>query len=322
MAKDIERYIQLKQIVWKKRNRADFTPPRIDDILEQLWRKCPTAGSRHHPELPLHPLDLPKRCGAIDMAMAMPQGFGFRYTSYQPGRLPASIDPDFTGKDLKVEATPIRDSDGRNRDMAGTAMVIGWNQIMLVEASRGAGGCASLENCLNGLIARYISPGLARPLPTLRLTDVADHAVVAMLRRGGGAVEVVVGLSTPRDDPKGRYAKQVSALHREVKNTGMIRVTQTATKGLVLEEEAVLEALEELEHEEVDGVRIILRDGERLIGNNKCKIMSRVTLQDVGGGHHDPLVLLREMGDYLLKLQAPHDGVAVVTEDGQLADVN
>lgn len=317
MAKALQRNIYLKQIKYDTRPGSDFTPPAMDELLRNVFSAARTARDRHMPEvIDDEEFEEGTVCRFIDqrsISHSTP-GIGFRFGTYVVGEIPQAMHPTLT--DENADSQPITITDPETGEELQTVIhtsILVWNQVLLMENVRGAGGTSGLTSCLRGLLRRYIDP----QFPQIKLVDVSAHEVVAAIERGRGVREIEMDLASSQASNNSRYGHLLQQAKQLMGNVKLGRLLLRGEDGEIPTDGA-LEIVEEFEEGELDQIRLHLNNGETIRGD-QLRVRKPVVINDVGGRNPDRIQLLRQMRIYLTELRSESDGVRIIDSDGTIA---
>jgi hypothetical protein len=141
--------------------------------------------------------------------------------------------------------------------------------------------------------------------------------ISAAIDRAGGVKEVIIDVVASREEPSHRFGVLLKDARSKIGGTDLLRLEYRSSSENELTKDDVhdvLKAYEDLEAHEVDRLTLVLKDGAKFVGTEKCKVRKVLTFEN---GVVEA-VLLSRMADYLLELQRIDDGVCVLTPDGDL----
>ncbi len=147
------------------------------------------------------------------------------------------MDSEYT--DLVEE--PLTDADGNHRELVHPIHAVVVGEAMLLDLPRGAGGNAQLQRYLEFLLRKWY-PKHAH----LHLIDLMAPDVQQMIRRGGGAVELILRLAHTPKQKGSRYARPLAQLRNCVGNANTVTAIISGTAKTQLSESDILAAYEEV----------------------------------------------------------------------------
>lgn len=311
MSGTINRTILLKVVKFKPGKRKEFSPPRIDDVLQQAWDQSESVETLLYPSGNNIAGDR-RRCFMVD-GQSHKEGFSFQFCTYIPNSFPPSVELDFSGKEVDIDAIPVKDDDGNPRQVVSVTHVLAFGQVLIVESVKGSGGTHLLEDYLNFIVRKV--KGSKHPRP--HLYDAVSRDLKASITHGGGAVAVDLSLVQPNVQEGSIYANTLTKVQEKISGTEQVLISWRSKAGLDSDE--VLAAFNEAEtNDALDRIVIHLNNGET-INLSKYRIRRRVSVQSVRGNNPASSEMVMEMRSYLLSLMEPDDnGVAILTDDGQL----
>jgi hypothetical protein len=314
---NISRTIFLKSIELGIADDPKFVRRPLSKMVLDIAKKAKTVESRHFPTV--SGAGQGQRCAFIDKienAPGLSGGVIFRFCSYRKGHLPLGLTPDFSQPSVDVAASRLVDTKtSSKREPAAVLWAVAFGHVLVMESVRGPGGVGAMERYLWEAIRTLIDPHY----PRVRLLDVETHEAKAAIERGGGIKEVILDAVRAHNSADHTFGVLLNDAIKKVGGTDVVRLSYKATGDGQLKREDVLKAYDDLDADEVDRLVLFLRDGSQLVGNEVTRVRRVLKLEADSAGQINEGDLILEMCQFLLDLQKKHDGVSVITTDGNIA---
>jgi hypothetical protein len=314
MATKITRMLHLKCAHFKTRGKKDFVPPAIDALLLQVGQAAQGFAQRHYPP----PSALPQgtTCAFIENIRKRSKGDGvmFDVNSYVYGLTSEQFHPNFSLDKPDINTGPIKDQNGKLREILHTYRCIALGQAVVVEYNRGAGGIGLLEALLSYVFHQHCQVGL----PALALIDVTTSDLEQAIKAGGGVDSVSLKLVAGIKPPQGAYvAETLSGLRKHVKGAKQVSITWESNDE-VLDSASVLKVAKEyaVEDSPLDKISIALKDGGSIPSLERYRERRRIDVTVSQQG--TPTVTDIETGlrNYIDELRKLNDGWRVIDDNG------
>lgn len=314
MANTVERMLHLKCAHFKSGRRKNFVAPSIDSLLLQAAQAAPKFAQRHFPP----PSALPQgtTCAFIDNIRKRSKGDGvlFEINVYTFGQTSEQFHPDFSLSKPDINTGPIKDQNGKLREILHTYRCLALGQAVLVEYNRGAGGISLLEHLLSYIFHTYCQNNL----PSLALLDVTTSDLERAIKSGGGVDSVSLRLVGGMKPPEGAFvAGTLSGLRKHIKGAKQVSLTWDSDDD-VLDSASVIKVANEFRSDEspLDKISIALKDGGSIPSLEKYRERRRIEVGMSQTG--TPLVTDVETGlcNYLDELRLVVDGWRVIDDKG------
>jgi hypothetical protein len=308
------RTLQLKVVEYVEEDDPSIIP--IDELIQAIQKKSPSSWSERHVPA-IDEIEDGRQCSFIDEIAKPPAkcpGVTFRFASYIKGEKPPGLKNDFKGATADIAESILKDiKTDERREPAVAFHALAFGSAVIIEFVKGSGGMALLEKCLTALARRHVYS----KYPTIHLKDVASRELSAAIDRAGGVQEVILDIMSHRRNITHEFGAMLRDARSKIGGTAQLRLEYKADKESALTKADVMKAHNEYSDREalgIDNLVIVLKGGEKFIGDDKCKVCKRAEFE------HDPtpVAVVREMAEYLLELQEVEGGVAVLTPDGRI----
>ena len=309
MSDKVIRTINLKALNYKKGKKKDFSPPRIEDVLENSWNSATSTRELLFPKLGEKKDDLHF---FMTHGKKTKHGFTFQLCSFVPDYFPNSIPIDFDKKNIDVDPVQPTDDDGNPRQVVYVTHVLAFGNVLVVESVKGGGGSWGLSRYLTYLARKQNGA----KFPRIELIDTATRNVRLAIRNGGGAKSVELALAIPTSSEDCPYAKMLTEVNNQIGGSQKLKVTW---EGAKLSEAEVEDAFEEADYyDAIDRINIHLNNGD-VVNLGKHKIKTRVEVNAADGKNPNSTELTNELKKYLLELMKVKKGMSILTEKGNLS---
>jgi len=310
--------LYVKRIVFKTRKK-EFEPPRLEEFLAKHIKAKQPIRERHHPPLGQIDDDV-KHCLFIQGHRPLGNGaFEFSLCSYVPGSAPSQMTQSFDQPQVALVDDPIIDPDTKEpREVVVVAHCLVFGEALLATLPSNLGGQHVIANYLTFLLRKFGDP----KHPKVHLLDHMCPKLQKAIELGGGVDEVILKMShTIPGTPSSRFGKLLGAGRESIGGTNLFSSTFKAPKGSRLSTDDVLEAYEEFnDTSEIDNLVIVLKDTQRIVGNEKLKMRHRVEVSETKGRNPNAVELKRELRDYLAALRTPDENdERILNDDGRFA---
>lgn len=302
----VSRFLLAKRIRFRAGRRRDFEPPAIDAVLDAIVEGNATFRERHIP-VPEGNERLPAgtRCAYIDNIHKRAnrrRGVYFDVCSYTSQSPQDQINADFTRVKPDVISGPIVDRNGRSRDILGTIHCVALGEVLLVEASKGAGGLDVVAALLTSLARRFGDEGN----PGIALEDVTGASLRQDIDRGGGVEKMVLRTTDGAARREDSFSSRLVDLRTGVGRSHRVTV-QWDSGDDPLDADDVIAAMQDYQDPEtsLSAIKLTLKDGQQIKDVSKYRERRKILVQANEAGRPFVTEIETALWNYLDELRRP-----------------
>lgn len=322
--KQIAKTVYAKKIRFKAGRHKDFQPEPIEELLTRLQQIAPTWSKRHWPVVPDEGrLEPGVACAFIRRIVRRhhgdEKGLYFEVGSYTNGHAPDQMELDFNADEPDITTEPVRDAQGRVREIVIICRCVALGETLIVENVMGSGGVGGVQKLLSRLFSHFLTYGDARrKYPTIELLDVTSADLRTAILRGRGVRKVFLRMVEGADPGDDGWAAPLKSSKHRFRNAEKFAAIWESSDNEILNTDDVVAAVDDSMEEDsaLDKITLELNDGNKLTGLGSYKARSQVyvTMDNAGVLHYSELI--EGLWSYLDELRISRNNWRLINDDG------
>ncbi|WP_143566418.1 hypothetical protein [Stenotrophomonas maltophilia] len=302
----VKRIFSLKLVRFKSGRAKGFVKPRLEDLVNQLYKVATTVGERHVPVPPPPPNKLASgmHCLCLNWrkVRAGKDGVMVEVVSYVNGVAPEQTTPDFAAPSLPIKAIPLTDpATGKTSEVVHAYRVLFFGDCALIEMEKGGGGVATLALALTALFRAHVNPAL----PAIEFMDVVGADLKKSIAAAGGIKHISASLNTPAKDAKKQpLGYRLTQLKKWAGKNASVSAEIEFIDGDNIQKG--IKALDEFAAgESLNSVVLYLRDGQKITGVGKYVEKRRLDINLTPSNSLNILEVQAALWNYLDEVRTP-----------------
>ncbi len=314
----VSRSFDLRIVKYLAGRRRGFQPPRLDDLIDQLWTNATTIGERHWP--PVADLEEGMSCLYVNSVKRrrrspnISDGRIVEVVSYIYGNRPEQITPNFREVSSTIDTPALTDANGNRREIVHSYRIGVIGHSLVVESVKGAGGSAGLAVALTQLFRQWAEP----ELPTIQLVDVMSQNLRRQIDAGGGVDRIVARLIHESADQSKVGSYLMSQLKENVRGAGVLVASIESVNGPLNADDAIRFWEECQDDNALDSVTLHLKDGQKVDRIGRFRERRRFDIQVTRASRVAVNEIEEAIWNYLDELRNPDEsGWRIIDDDGR-----